>query len=101
MFGISIILTLVSATVAIASRDHVDKRSFQVRDDANRIAFRDDATGATLSYVTNCDICENTPGVNQYSGYVTIGNDEVRKHYSLCTKAALSEMVSALFFLVL
>jgi carboxypeptidase C (cathepsin A) len=50
------------------------KRSFELRDGVKRTIFEHEATGATLSFVTNSGICETTPGVNQYSGYVTTGS---------------------------
>lgn len=28
-----------------------------------------------MSFVNNSGICETTPGVNQYSGYVTVGDN--------------------------
>ena len=30
------------------------------------------ATGVRLEFVTNSGICETTPGVNQYSGYISL-----------------------------
>lgn len=36
-------------------------------------AFENEATTVTLDYVTNSGVCETTPGVNQYSGYISIG----------------------------
>ena len=77
MFGISRILTLASATFAIASPFLVDKRSFQVKNGVNYTIFEHAATGATLSFVTNSGICETTPGVNQYSGYISVGTNMV------------------------
>ncbi|KAI9457975.1 carboxypeptidase-like protein S1 [Lactarius psammicola] len=75
MFAFSSILTLVPVTFAIASLDLVDRRSFQVRDGVNYTIFDHAATGATLSFVTNSGVCETTPGVNQYSGYLSVGNN--------------------------
>ncbi|OOF96855.1 hypothetical protein ASPCADRAFT_145667 [Aspergillus carbonarius ITEM 5010] len=37
--------------------------------------FNHAATGATLEIVENSGICETTPGVNQYSGYLSVGED--------------------------
>ncbi len=76
MFGISAILTLVTATLAFASVDHA-RSPFQVRGNTNYTVRTDDATGGTISYVTNSGVCETTPGVNQYSGYISFG-DTVR-----------------------
>lgn len=50
------------------------KRSFEERDGVKRTIFEHEATGATLSFVTNSGICETTPGVNQYSGYLSVGS---------------------------
>lgn len=35
--------------------------------------FEHAATDTTLKYVSNSGICETTPGVNQHSGYQTVG----------------------------
>ena len=32
-------------------------------------------TGAKIEFVTNSGICETTPGVNQYSGYLSVGTN--------------------------
>jgi hypothetical protein len=79
MFGIFNILTLASATFAIAFESPVlvDGRSFQVKDGVNYTIFEHAATGATLSFVTNSGVCETTPGVNQYSGYISVGTNMV------------------------
>ncbi|TQS35102.1 hypothetical protein Golomagni_04492 [Golovinomyces magnicellulatus] len=42
----------------------------------DRTVFVHEATGAKIDYVTNSGICETTPGVNQYSGYLSDNNDE-------------------------
>lgn len=50
------------------------KRSFVERDGVKRTIFEHEATGATIDFVTNSGICETTPGVNQYSGYLSVGS---------------------------
>ncbi|KAH8993894.1 carboxypeptidase-like protein S1 [Lactarius hatsudake] len=76
MFALSTtILTLASAIFAIASPDLVDRRSYHIKDGAKYTVFEHAATGATLSFVTNSGVCETTPGVNQYSGYVSVGKN--------------------------
>lgn len=50
------------------------KRSFYERDGVKRTVFEHDATGAKIDFVTNSGICETTPGVNQYSGYLSVGS---------------------------
>ncbi|KAF2156758.1 carboxypeptidase-like protein S1 [Myriangium duriaei CBS 260.36] len=52
-----------------------DKRSFVERDGTNFTVFEHAATGAKLEFVTNSGICETTPGVNQYSGYLSVGTN--------------------------
>lgn len=52
-----------------------DKRSFVERDGTNYTVFEHAATGAKLEFVTNSGICETTPGVNQYSGYLSVGTN--------------------------
>lgn len=50
------------------------KRSFVERDGVKRTIFEHEATGAKIDFVTNSGICETTPGVNQYSGYLSVGS---------------------------
>jgi len=52
-----------------------DKRSFVERDGTNFTLFEHAATGAKMEFVTNSGICETTPGVNQYSGYLSVGTN--------------------------
>ena len=52
-----------------------DKRSFVERDGTNYTVFEHAATGAKMEFVTNSGICETTPGVNQYSGYLSVGTN--------------------------
>lgn len=52
-----------------------DKRYFVERDGANFTVFEHAATGAKMEFVTNSGICETTPGVNQYSGYLSVGTN--------------------------
>jgi hypothetical protein len=79
MFGISSLLTLALATFTIASPSLVDsdRRSFEVRNGVNHTLFEHRATGSNLSFVTNSGVCETTPGVNQYSGYFSVGTNMV------------------------
>lgn len=41
----------------------------------NYTVFEHAATGAKLEFVTNSGICETTAGVNQYSGYLSVGTN--------------------------
>ena len=87
MFGFPSIVTLAFATFAIASSIIVDRRSFQVKDGVEYTVFEHAATGATLSFVTNSGVCETTHGVNQYSGYLSVGTNMVNNP-SLCEVAS-------------
>ena len=57
-----------------------DKRSFVERDGTNFTVFEHAATRAKIEFVTNSGICETTPGVNQYSGYLTVGTNMSMQH---------------------
>ena len=99
MFEISSILTLASAIFSLASPALVDRRSFQVGDGVNYTVVDHAAAGATLSFVTNSGVCETTPGVNQYSGYLSVGKNMV-SNSSLC-RVAPYELFSEYVVLVL
>ena len=50
------------------------KRFFIERDGVKRTIVEDESTGSKMDFVTNSGICETTPGVNQYSGYFSVGS---------------------------
>ena len=83
MLSISSLLTLTLLTFTIASPSLVDRRSFEVKNGVNYTVFEHAATGSNLSFVTNSGVCETTPGVNQYSGYFSVGTNMVNDS-SLC-----------------
>ena len=66
---------LVSALPTSSDSAPKDKRSFVERDGTTYTVFEHAATGAKLEFVTNSGICETTPGVNQYSGYLSVGTN--------------------------
>ena len=72
---IAALLSLTSVTLATPA-PKVDKRSFVERDGQNFTVFEHAATGAKMEFVTNSGICETTKGVNQYSGYLSVGTNE-------------------------
>jgi hypothetical protein len=54
----------------------IQKNPFHVeRDGADRVVFNHAETGARLDFVKNSGICETTPGVDQYSGYLSVGGE--------------------------
>ena len=74
--------TLLPSALGLYVRDEVPahlkgKRSYVERDGVQRTIFEHDATGAKLDFVTNSGICETTPGVNQYSGYFSVGSKQI------------------------
>ena len=51
------------------------KRSSYIDNGVERTVFEHAATGAKIDFVTNSGICETTAGVNQYSGYLSVGTN--------------------------
>lgn len=80
---LSLFGTLVSAAPLEPATK--DKRSFVERDGVNFTVFEHAATGAKMEFVTNSGICETTPGVNQYSGYLSVGTN-----MNMCKSAIVS-----------
>jgi carboxypeptidase D len=74
---LSIVLAIGASGVAALPLESAskDRRSFIERDGTNFTVFEHAATGAKLEFVTNSGICETTPGVNQYSGYLSVGTN--------------------------
>lgn len=58
------------------SQSSNNKVSIVERDGRNFTVLEHAATGVKLDFVTNSGICETTPGVNQYSGYISLGPDQ-------------------------
>ncbi|KAJ9194454.1 hypothetical protein DTO164E3_7339 [Paecilomyces variotii] len=71
----SILLSAALAwSVTAAPTEQVeDKRSIVERDGITYHVFEHAATGAKIEFVKNSGICGTTPGVNQYSGYLSVG----------------------------
>ncbi|KAH6647100.1 Alpha/Beta hydrolase protein [Truncatella angustata] len=66
---------LVLAAPSASLDFKIDKRYVEVRDDVTYNVFEHAATGTKMSFVNNSGICETTPGVNQYSGYLSVGTN--------------------------
>lgn len=69
------VASLVAFTVALPANTAHHNRQPEVRETTNYITFEHAATGSKLEYVNNSGICETTPGVNQYSGYLSVGQN--------------------------
>lgn len=64
------------AAVPVEATAGKDKRSFVKRDGVEFTVFEHAATNSKIEFVTNSGICETTPGVNSYSGYLSVGNNQ-------------------------
>ncbi|EEA21196.1 hypothetical protein EYB25_008653 [Talaromyces marneffei] len=62
----------VGAAPANITKDSV---SSVVKNGVTYTVFEHAATGARMEFVKNSGICETTPGVNQYSGYLSVGTN--------------------------
>jgi carboxypeptidase D len=66
---------LISQVLGLSLEPKIRTRHYtEKRDGVVHTIFEDDATGGTMDFVTNSGICETTPGVNQYSGYFSVGS---------------------------
>ena len=68
-------LATLSLTSPLPDSSSQDKRSFVERDGTTYTVFEHAETGAKLEFVKNSGICETTAGVNQYSGYLSVGTN--------------------------
>lgn len=69
------LLAGAAAVLAVPVEHPLLKRSgYTTEDGVQHTVVKDTTTNATLDYVTNSGVCETTPGVNQYSGYLDVGN---------------------------
>lgn len=64
---------LACAVSAVPKVPLQDKHSFVKRNGVNYTVFEHAASGSRIEFVKNSGICETTPGVNQYSGYLSVG----------------------------
>lgn len=69
------LLALLAALPGSTAAPRLDKRYTEKRKGVHYNVFEHASSGAKLSYVSNSGICETTAGVNQYSGYVSVGNN--------------------------
>ncbi|KAF4987554.1 hypothetical protein FGRMN_10306 [Fusarium graminum] len=65
-------ILLVSIALVKAQLNRVKSPRFTRRnnDGVGTTVFEHALTGSSMEYVTNSGVCETTPGVNQYSGYL-------------------------------
>jgi carboxypeptidase C (cathepsin A) len=65
---------LAAPAVHISAHPDLEQSSYVTEEGIPHTVVHDRSTGAKLNYVTNSGVCETTPGVNQYSGYLDVGN---------------------------
>ena len=70
-FVTSVAALVVGAAFVHAGPPH-DSHELRTRQVAFRSQIQDDTN---LRYVANSGICETTPGVTQYSGYIDVGTN--------------------------
>lgn len=70
----SVQLTLLAlAGLGNALPQTSNKQYTSTEHDIKYNVFEHGATGSTMKFVANSGLCETTPGVNQYSGYHSVG----------------------------
>ncbi|KAM0544662.1 hypothetical protein ACHAPJ_011723 [Fusarium lateritium] len=69
------ILLLRTFLVAAVATAPLGQRSIEKHDGVVYNVYHHAATRSKLSFIKNSGICETTPGVNQYSGYLSVGED--------------------------
>ncbi|KAF4974093.1 hypothetical protein FZEAL_8966 [Fusarium zealandicum] len=65
----------LAAMAVTAAAIPVNERSTEQRDGIVYDVFKHAETRSKLSFIKNSGICETTPGVNQYSGYLSVRED--------------------------
>ncbi|GKU08836.1 unnamed protein product [Fusarium langsethiae] len=69
-------ILLGSSALAIPTRSgSSNELSIEQHGDVVYNVYHHHATRSKLSFIKNSGICETTPGVNQYSGYLSVGED--------------------------
>ena len=73
-----ILLSLLVAIVLCAASPTArhDKRYLVERAGVVYNVFEHGATGAKIEFIEDSGICEMTPGVRQYSGYLSVGESQ-------------------------
>lgn len=69
------LLALITTTTATTTTTTTtsNRASFTEKNGANYTVFEHALTGGKMEFVRNSGIYETTPGVEQYSGYLSIG----------------------------
>lgn len=68
-----VVVGLLSACALVTALPEPDHSQLEERDGVLYNVFKDFDTGAEMRFVKNSGVCETTPGVEQMSGYLTVG----------------------------
>ena len=91
---------LLAATFALANAifalrtTHHDKRSRVERGGVVYNVFEHAATEARIEFVADSGICERTPGVKQYSGYLSVGDKLDMWFWWICLSFPLAALLT-------
>ncbi|KAJ3490468.1 hypothetical protein NLG97_g5770 [Lecanicillium saksenae] len=76
MRSVKLALLALAGVATAMPQEAANKFSKRTEHGIEYNVFEHAATGSELKYVNNSGICETTPGVNQYSGYQTVGKNQ-------------------------
>ncbi len=75
LLGISALVPSASLAATVPARG-ANRHYIEERDGVLHNVFQDSVSGMRTSFVNNSGICETTPGVNHYSGYISPTPDD-------------------------
>ena len=90
---------ILQPAVFFAALSVASARSLAARAENN--VFEHRQTASTIRYVTNSGICEKTAGVQQVSGYLSVGSNMVRSLYLHLTTSSLIPCSQNMWFCAL
>ncbi|OAQ98363.1 hypothetical protein LLEC1_01172 [Akanthomyces lecanii] len=76
MRPVQLAIAALAGLGAALPQEAANKQYKRTENDIQYNVFEHAATDTTLKYVSNSGICETTPGVNQHSGYQTVGDNQ-------------------------
>ena len=76
MLGLSAALCCSASAATIPTPRADALYATEQRDGVVHSIWEDPASGATVSFVNNSGICETTPGVNHYAGYLSTNAED-------------------------
>ena len=76
LLGLSATLCYSASAATISTPRASARYATEERDGVVHNVWEDPASGASMSFVNNSGICETTPGVNQYAGYISTNAED-------------------------